>query len=330
MNIEYIVIDTREVQEVRDVFKAAIEEMGVEVRFEAIQPSGDVKIVYGRGSAVVFERKERLDGIHSWMSGHLDDQIGRMLETGDDIELIVEGDLFEKVIARGRNVLKMGPAFASQLKVYNRLLPVRKTRDLAHTVDYVTDTIKQIRSGDYRCVQRKYRLEQPTITEELVAIVCKKAKIRRIKRDRLAKLFPSFGDLVDAMRIERHIRVYEPIRWAIYWNPWHHGEMSVEQSLKFEEEVFGNAISPLHIRGLGPRVVQLVRSHWTSYVDFSAYVRQQPKAFKSLSVGGLTGPAKERLVAILCGTTGHPLAGFGPHVGDDLTEATANTTYGNK
>lgn len=325
-----MVIDTREVQEVRDVFKAALSELGVEVREEPIQPSGDIKIVYGRNLNVVMERKERLDGIHSWMSGHLDDQIGRMLETGDDIELIVEGDLFEKVIARGRNVLKMGPAFASQLKYYNQLLPVRKTKDLAHTVDWVCETIKRLRSNDYRTVQRKYRLEQPNMTEELVAIVCKKARLKRIKRQRLGEMFKSFGDLVDAIKVERHIRVYEPLRWAIYWNPWHHGELSLEQSLKFEHQVFGDAISPLTVRGLGPRVVQLVRSHWPTYLDFSSFVRQQPKQFQQLAVGGLTGAAKEQMVAILCSTIGHPLAGFGPHVNETGDKAAANATYGNK
>lgn len=330
MDVHYVVLDTREPQEVRDVMRAAIVELGVEVREEAIQPSGDIKIVYGRNLNVVIERKERLDGVHSWMSGHLDDQIGRMLETGDDIELIVEGDLHEKVFAKGRNVLKMGPAFASQLKHYNRLLPVRRTKDLAHTVDWICDTIKRLRSNDYRCVQRKYRLEQPNTTEELIAIVCKKARLKRIKRSRIAEMFDSFGDLVDAIKVERHIRVYEPLRWAIYWNPWHHGELSLEQALKFEDQVFGNVVSPLTIRGLGPRVVQLVRSHWPTYLDFSSYVRQQPKQFQQLAVGGLTGPAKERMVAILTNTIGHPLAGFGPHVNENGTGAAANATYGNK
>lgn len=330
MDVHFVEIDTREVQDVRDVFTAALTELGVEVREKAIQPSGDIKIVYGRNSAVVFERKERLDGIHSWMGGHLDDQIGRMLETGDDIELIVEGDLHEKVYAKGRNVLKMGPAFASQLKYYNRLLPVRRTKDLAHTVDWICDTIKAIRNNDYRSVQRKYRLEQPTHLEEMVALTCKKANVKRIRKGDLAALFDSFGHLVDKIRIERYVRMYEPLRWAIYWNPWHNGLMSLEQGLKFEAVLFGDNIPPITVRGLGPRVVQLIRSHWPTYIDFSSYVKQQPNQFIGLSVGGLSAPAKERIVAILCNTIGHELAGFGPHVSDTGKDAHANATYGNR
>ena len=330
MEVHYVIVDTRETQEVRDAFRIALTEMGVEVREEACQPTGDIRIVYGRGSAVLFERKERLDGIHSWQSGHLDDQVGRMLETGDDVELIIEGDLYETVIARGKNVLKLGPVFGAQLKYYNRLMPVRKTKDLAHTVDWVCDTIKAIRSGDYRAVQRKYRLEHPTMVEEIVNIICKKAKIRRVRRADLAKRFRDVGDLVDIITRERYVRMYEPLRWAIYYNPWHDGLLSLEQALKFEEELFKDAVSPVHIRGLGPKCVELVRAHWPSYLDFISYLRQQPKTFMSLSVGGLSSNAKERILAIAGGADGHPLAGFGPHVKDSVVGANAHQTYGNR
>ena len=330
MDVHHVIIDTRETQDVRDTFKMALTEMGVEVREEAIQPTGDIRILFGRGSAVLFERKERLDGIHSWQSGHLDDQIGRMLDTGDDVELIIEGDLYEKVYARGKNVLKLGPVFGAQLKFYNRLLPVRKTKDLAHTVDWVCNTIKQIRSGDYRAVQRKYRLEHPTTTEEMINIICKKAKIRRVRRGDLAAKFRDVGDLVSIITRERYVRQYEPLRWLVYYNPWHDGMMSLEQALKFEAELFACDVSPLQIRGLGPKVVELVRAHWPSYLDFMSYVRQQPSAFLALSVGGLSKNAKERIIAIAQNADGHPLAGFGPHMTEGIAGANAHQTYGNR
>jgi len=330
MEINHVSIDTRETQEVRDIVKMALVDMGVEVREEPIQPSGDFRIVFGRGSAVTFERKERLDGIHSWQSGHLDDQIGRMLETGDDIELIIEGDLYEKVYARGQNMLKLGPAFNSQLKYYNRLLPVRKTKDLAATVEWLCDTIKLIRSGDYRSVQRKYRMENPTMIENIVALICKKAKIRRVRRKDLADRFSSVGDMVDCITRERYVRMYEPMRWLVYYNPWHDGLLSIEQAQRFEAELFSDAVAPITIRGLGPSVVQLIRSHWTTYLDFKSYVLQQPNSFLTISVGGLSRNAKERIIAILQAADGHALVGFGPHVGKALENASTHTTYGNK
>ena len=330
MEISHVSIDTRETQEVRDIMKMALVEMGVEVREEPIQPSGDFRIVYGRGSAVTFERKERLDGVHSWQSGHLDDQIGRMLETGDDSELIIEGDLYEKVYAKGQNMMKLGPAFGSQLKYYNRLLPVRKTKDLAQTVDWVCDTVKLIRSGDYRSVQRKYRMEHPTMLENIVNLICKKAKIRRVRRADLASRFSSVGDMVDCITRERYVRMYEPMRWLIYYNPWHDGLLSIEQAQRFEDQLFGDAVAPITIRGLGPSVVQLIRSHWTTYLDFKGYVLQQPNSFLTISVGGLSRNAKERIIAILQSADGHALVGFGPHVGKALENASTHTTYGNK
>ena len=330
MEINHVTIDTREPQEVRDIIRMALVDVGVEVREEAIQPSGDIRIVFGKGSAVTFERKERLDYIHSWQSGHLDDQIGRMLETGDDIELIVEGDMFEKVYARGQNMMKLGPAANAQLRYYNRLLPVRKTKDLASTIDYVIDTIKLIRSGDYRSVQRKYRMEHPTMLDNVVNLICKKAKIRRVRRAELAERFKSVGDMVDTITRERYVRMYEPMRWLIYYNPWHDGLLSIEQSQRFEEHLFDSAVAPITIRGLGPNVVQLIRSHWPTYLDFKGYVLQQPNAFLQISVGGLSRNAKERIIAILQSADGHALVGFGPHVGKALENAATHTTYGNK